>query len=139
MEKETENNSLHEWDTSSFECENEKNRIRTATFEFVTLHECGQIEYDRKTSQGTQTDKSPPQPTIGDMLKLYEKLVSDIKDMRHEIKMLTELASTMRKEMKEEIKDIKTLGEREKNRYVRSNIPFRFVPDHTNLGYQFGM
>lgn len=75
----------------------------------------------------------------------------EITELMIQLKTLTEMVVSMRKEIKE-LKNLKTLdtrggmiaqsgggvlGERERNLYVRSHIPFRFVPDHT-MRNQFG-
>lgn len=67
--------------------------------------------------QSTQTDNKSE----------CDKISIEIKEMRDELKILSEMVISMIKE----IKEIKILGEREKNRYVRSHIPFRFIPEHT--------
>lgn len=59
-----------------------------------------------------------------------ESMLSDISSIKDELKTLIELVKTVRKELGDEIKNKKNMDEREKNRYVRSHIPFRFVPDH---------
>ena len=73
------------------------------------------------------------------MIKLYKSLSDDIKCMRDDIKVLSELVSSTKKDMESEIKCIKNLGEREKNRFVRSHIPFRFIPEHTMAFHNFGI
>ena len=129
---------LDGWDTVEYPIHNTDQK---SILEFVTIQECEQVEPNRE--QSTQTSQidmmSDMKSDLSQLLKLYESLSVDVKVMRDEIKMLSELAVTMRKEMKDEIKDIKTLGEREKNRYVRSNIPFRFIPEHTIGCHQFGI
>lgn len=59
-----------------------------------------------------------------------ESMMTDISSIKDELKTLIELVKTVRKELGDEIKNKKNMDEREKNRYVRSHIPFRFVPDH---------
>ncbi|MDD4930656.1 MAG: hypothetical protein PHG66_00685 [Candidatus Colwellbacteria bacterium] len=133
---------LDGWDTVEYPNVTDQKRIATfeklrvgesnlvPTFEFVTIYEHEPLSESKE--QSIQTDSTE---MINDMMKLYERLSAEIKGMRDEIKGLYELSSTLKKE----IKDIKTLGEREKNRYVRSNIPFRFIPEHTIGCHQFGI
>ena len=52
--------------------------------------------------------------------------------LEEQIKILTKQVS----ELNEQIFQLKSLNEREKNIYVRSRIPFRFIPEQSKRNYE---
>lgn len=90
---------------------------------------------------------------IIDVLNLCKKLISEMKVVKEEMNVVKDEMKGIKEEMKgikEEMKISsdaliksqntcipRVLTEREKNHFVRSHIPFRFIPEHT-LGFPFG-
>ena len=140
-----------EWNDIEYSLSPENDTIHYANCEFISIQDSGEIinkpdkKKENQQSQFTQTDINLNLVDSSHLLKssgsvdLATQLLKEINNMRNEIKSLTEITSNMRNEIKNYFKDIKIFNEREKNRYVRSHIPFRFIPEHTVLGYPFGI
>ena len=61
----------------------------------------------------------------------------EIKTVKEEIKTVKEMSSDVLTHSQNSLQISRLLTEREKNHFVRSHIPFRFIPEHT-LGFPFG-
>lgn len=135
---------IDEWDRIDYPVSKvNKTHIEMFDRDFITIDECNDNNNSLVvgTSSFTQTNKDCVcnlSLEMNIMKNEMKKLSEEMKMMRDELKELSTTTMLIKEEVMEHIKDIKTFNERKKNHYIRSNIPFKFIPTNTT-GYPVGI
>jgi len=80
------------------------------------------VGIDRTEDEGVKVEKS-----ISETIE-YTTLKMEVESLKL---LVLECQSSIRT-LRDEIKDIRIMTERDKNKFIRSRIPFNFIPDHSH-------